>query len=211
MNNSLSDYSYSSPYTTASPPSPFTPADSGIALLTLYNLSSGELSSDGMQSGRISRGSGSHSLPFPPSVPRSHRYNSIAAPTTRSKALKRKSSRNDDSDNEHEDGNFWPASRAAVSTHMRREIMRCQRPSVTPIFLTFTVVGAFRPLPGLYQAQWCRIFFSEDFTCAQECPSDQGPIQHRSQYVKILYLLSSSSKPNLHLAPRCNCRLIRQR
>ncbi|KAF7971261.1 hypothetical protein HWV62_21596 [Athelia sp. TMB] len=130
MNNNLSDYSYSSSYTTASPARPFTPPDAGISPPTLYPLSAGEMSSDGMQSGRLSRGSGSHSPSFPASVPRSHRYNPIAAPATRSKAApRRRASKNDDSDDDDEDADFQPAitSSTGGSTDMRRETIRRQR------------------------------------------------------------------------------------
>ena len=130
MNNNLSDYSYSSSYTTASPARPFTPPDAGISPPTLYPLSAGEMSSDGMQSGRLSRGSGSHSPSFPASVPRSHRYNPIAPPATRSKAApRRRASKNDDSDDDDEDADFQPAITSATggSTDMRRETIRRQR------------------------------------------------------------------------------------
>ena len=129
MNNNLSDYSYSSSYTTASPIRPFTPTDNGISPPTLYSLSAGEMSSDGLQSGRLSRGSGSHSPPFPASVPRSHRFNPIAAPPTRAKApVRRRSTKNDDSDDDEDDGDFQPAANnSGGSTDMRRETIRRQR------------------------------------------------------------------------------------
>jgi hypothetical protein len=126
--NNLSDYSYSSSYTTASPARPFTPADTGISPPTLYNLSAGEMSSDGMQSGRLSRGSGSHSPPFPASVPRSHRYNPLAAPATRAKVARRRSTKNDDSDDDDDDADFQPAAtNSSGSTDVRRETIRRQR------------------------------------------------------------------------------------
>jgi len=129
MNNNLSDYSYSSSYTTASPARPFTPTDTGISPPTLYNLSAGEMSSDGMQSGRLSRGSGSHSPPFPASVPRSHRYNPIAAPVTRPKApVRRRSTKHEDSDDDEDDADFQPAViNSGGNTDMRRETIRRQR------------------------------------------------------------------------------------
>lgn len=129
MNNNLSDYSYSSSYTTASPIRPFTPTDTGISPPTLYSLSAGEMSSDGMQSGRLSRGSGSHSPPFPASVPRSHRFNPIAAPATRPKApVRRRSTKNVDSDDDEDDADFQPAANnSGGSTDMRRETIRRQR------------------------------------------------------------------------------------
>jgi hypothetical protein len=129
MNNHLSDYSYSSSYTTASPVRPFTPTDTGISPPTLYSLSAGEMSSDGMQSGRLSRGSGSHSPPFPASVPRSHRYNPIAAPAARPKPpVRRRSTKHEDSDDDEDDADFQPvANNSGGSTDMRRETIRRQR------------------------------------------------------------------------------------
>ncbi|EGN93193.1 hypothetical protein SERLA73DRAFT_172348 [Serpula lacrymans var. lacrymans S7.3] len=131
--NPLSDY-YSSgtSYTTASPGRPYTPPDNGISPPALYSLSGGELSSDGLQSGRRSRGSGTHSpasvhnVPYSAAVPRSHRFNPIAAPTTRSatKATRRKS-RNDDSDDDDDD--FQPLNSTSASTDVRRETIRRQR------------------------------------------------------------------------------------
>jgi hypothetical protein len=89
------------------------------------------MSSDGTQSGRRSRGSGTHSpassqgVPYPASVPRSHRFNPIAAPATR-RAPKRKASRNDvDSDEEDED--FHPAASTSANPDPRRETIRKQR------------------------------------------------------------------------------------
>jgi len=129
MNSNLSDYSYSSSYTTASPARPFTPAETGISPPTLYNLSGGEMSSDGMQSGRLSRGSGSHSPPFPASVPRSHRFSPLAAPATRAKVARRRSSaKNEDSDDDDDDADFQPAANnSGGSTDMPRETIRRQR------------------------------------------------------------------------------------
>jgi hypothetical protein len=128
-NNNLSDYSYSSSHTTASPARPFTPTDTGISPPTLYNQSAGEISSNGIQSGRLSRGSSSHSPPFPVSVPRSHRYNPITAPTTRPKApVRRKSTKHEDSDEDEDDADFQPAANnSGGSTDMCRETIRRQR------------------------------------------------------------------------------------
>jgi hypothetical protein len=129
--SNLSDYSSypTGAYTTTRP---FTPPDgAGISPAGLYSLSAGELSSDGTQSGRRSRGSGTHSpassqgVPYPASVPRSHRFNPIAAPSTR-RAPKRKASRNDvDSDDEDED--FQPTNSTSVNPDSRRETIRKQR------------------------------------------------------------------------------------
>ncbi|KAF8559960.1 hypothetical protein OG21DRAFT_1400890 [Imleria badia] len=134
LTNTIGEYSYtpSANYTTASPGRPYTPPDNGISPPAVYNLSASELSSDGLTSGRRSRGSGTHSpssvhsVPYA-SVPRSHRFNPIAAPTTRSSAAKtpRRKSRNDDSDEDDDD--FQPAIPAGTTTDVRRETIRRQR------------------------------------------------------------------------------------
>ncbi|KAH7886189.1 hypothetical protein F5I97DRAFT_1809545 [Phlebopus sp. FC_14] len=131
--NTIGEYSYSSgaSYTTASPGRPYTPPDNGISPPAVYSLSGGELSSDGLASGRRSRGSGTHSpssvhsVPYA-AVPRSHRFNPIAAPATRSatKATRRRT-RNEDSDDEDDD--FQPAVGTGPSTDVRRETIRRQR------------------------------------------------------------------------------------
>ncbi|KAG6333746.1 hypothetical protein ID866_5347 [Astraeus odoratus] len=126
----MGEYSYSPvPYTTASPGRPYTPPENGISPPALY--SGGELSSDGLTSGRRSRGSGTHSpasvhsVPFA-AVPRSHRFNPIAPPTTRSSTkTPRRKSRNEDSDDEDED--FQPAASTSNTTDARRETIRKQR------------------------------------------------------------------------------------
>lgn len=131
LTNTIGEYSYSSSYTTASPGRPYTPPENGVSPPAVYNLSAGELSSDGLASGRRSRGSGTHS-PAPvnsvlyASVPRSHRFNPIAAPATRSvtKAARRKS-RNEDSDEEDDD--FQPLPSGSNNTDARRETIRKQR------------------------------------------------------------------------------------
>ncbi|KAF9015751.1 hypothetical protein BDQ17DRAFT_1386429 [Cyathus striatus] len=135
LSGGLGDYTYSSPSFTASTPArPYTPADgASISPPTLtYNLSAGEMSSDGIASGRHSRGSGTHSppasIPYAATVPRSHRFNPIAAPATRTSvraAHRRRSSRsNDESDDEDDD--FQPAANAG-SADSRRETIRKQR------------------------------------------------------------------------------------
>ncbi|KAF8079057.1 hypothetical protein FPV67DRAFT_1663712 [Lyophyllum atratum] len=106
----VGDYTYASP-----PARPYTPADgASLSPPTLsYTLSAGELSSDGMPSGRHSRGSGSHSppaIPYAATVPRSHRFNPIMAPTTRAS-----------------DEEFQPTSLIGNGTDSRRETIRKQR------------------------------------------------------------------------------------
>lgn len=129
--NSIGDYTYSSPAR------PYTPPDGqGISppALAGYTLSAGELSSDGMApaSGRLSRGSGTHSppasLPYAATVPRSHRYNPIMAPATRASvrgAHKRRLSRSND-DSDEEDDDFQPAPNSG-NADSRRETIRKQR------------------------------------------------------------------------------------
>ncbi|KAH0837955.1 hypothetical protein J3R83DRAFT_6192 [Lanmaoa asiatica] len=133
LTNTIGEYSYtpSANYTTASPGRPYTPPDNGISPPAVYNLSGGELSSDGLTSGRRSRGSGTHSpssvhsVPYA-SVPRSHRFNPIAPPATRSAAkTPRRKARNEDSDEDDDD--FQPAITTGNTTDVRRETIRRQR------------------------------------------------------------------------------------
>ena len=131
LTNTIGEYSYTSSYTTASPGRPYTPPENGISPPAVYNLSAGELSSDGLPSGRRSRGSGTHSpasvhsVPYA-AVPRSHRFNPIAPPATRAatKAARRKS-RNEESDEEDDD--FQPVASSSNTTDARRETIRKQR------------------------------------------------------------------------------------
>jgi hypothetical protein len=127
------------------PTRPYTPIDgAGISPPSLlgpsYTLSAGEMSSDGLTSGRRSRGSGSHSPPatFPAgtnaasAVPRSlslssHRFNPIASPPTRTRAPRRKPTRRDD-DSDEEDDDFQPTANSLVGgADSRRETIRKQR------------------------------------------------------------------------------------
>jgi hypothetical protein len=129
--SNLGEYAYPSSYTTtASPARPFTPPDGvGISPAGLYNLSAGEMSSDGTQSGRRSRGSGTHSPASSQgyaAVPRSHRFNPIAPPATRARAPRRKSTRQDP-DSDDEDEEFQPALSLSGSPDSRRETIRKQR------------------------------------------------------------------------------------
>ncbi|KAI6048002.1 hypothetical protein EDC04DRAFT_2886790 [Pisolithus marmoratus] len=130
LTNTLGEYSYSSAPYTASPGRPYSPPDNGISPPAVYNISAAELSSDSLTSGRRSRGSGTHSpasvhsVPYA-AVPRSHRFNPIAAPATRSKSTRRKS-RNEDSDDEDDD--FQPVvNSSSNTTDTRRETIRKQR------------------------------------------------------------------------------------
>ncbi|KAI5984518.1 hypothetical protein EDD15DRAFT_2480371 [Pisolithus albus] len=131
--NTIGEYSYSSaPYAIASPSGPYTLPDNSISPPAVYNISAGELSSDSLNSGRRSSGSGTHSpasvhsVPYAAAVPQSHRFNPIAPPATLSatKSARRKS-RNDDSDNE--DKEFQPAASNSGNNDARRETIRNQR------------------------------------------------------------------------------------
>ncbi|KAF8120119.1 hypothetical protein EV363DRAFT_1481189 [Boletus edulis] len=134
LTNTVTKYSYtpSANYTTASPGRPYTPPDNGISPPAVYNLSGGELSSDGLTSGRHSRGSGTHSpssvhsVPYA-SVPRSHRFNLIMAPATRLAAkTPRRKSHNDDSDEDNDE--FQPAIAAGNMTNVHCETIRRRLP-----------------------------------------------------------------------------------
>lgn len=114
--NSISDYAYASSSFAPSPPNAFASQDeesNSVAPQALfYGLSGGELS-DGLPSGRISRGSGTRSpvaVPYA-SVPRSQRFNPIAVPanrpSTRAQAAaahrRSKSSRSNDIESDDDD------------------------------------------------------------------------------------------------------------
>jgi len=110
---------------TSSPSRPYTPS-SGIYPAALSNLSAGELSSDSMQSGRRSRGSGRAQSPSP-TIPRAHRFNPIGVPASRTKERNmRKKSKSSDSD---DDDDFQPATPPANDggPSRRREEIRRQR------------------------------------------------------------------------------------
>ncbi|KAF8167438.1 hypothetical protein B0H34DRAFT_669889 [Crassisporium funariophilum] len=136
MNN---EYTYASSFSGQSPPRAFSPAEVHTSPPTLtYSLDGGELSSDGMPSGRASRGSGTHSPPavsYHATVPRSaHRFNPIAVPANRASARvtahKRRSSRsNDDSDDDDEEFQPGPTNAGSDSAprDSRRETVRKQR------------------------------------------------------------------------------------
>jgi hypothetical protein len=122
----MGDYAYGSPANFGT--RPYTPPDgASISPPSLsYGLSNAELSSDGTPS----RASGSHSppatVPYPATVPRSHRFNPIAVPATRTRAThsRRPSRSNDESDDDDEE--FRPTT-ATGSPDSRRETIRRQR------------------------------------------------------------------------------------
>jgi hypothetical protein len=129
---SLGDYNYataSPSYTTR----PFTPAD-GVSPPALYALSTEEPSSDHSSGSAFRRSGGSLSppnVPYAASVPRSHRFNPIAVPQTRSStrvAPKRRASRrDDDSDDDDEDFAPGPSTAGPFNGQDRRETIRRQR------------------------------------------------------------------------------------
>ncbi|KAJ7281306.1 hypothetical protein C8J57DRAFT_1558811 [Mycena rebaudengoi] len=109
---------------------------SPAARALLHHGRAGEMSSDGLTSGRRSRGSGSH-LPLAYSgaaaVPRSiasHRFNPIAAsPPTRTRAPRRKPTRRAaDDESDDEDDDFQPTTNSLTGgLDSRRETIRKQR------------------------------------------------------------------------------------
>lgn len=134
LGGNMGDYTYS-PMAAPSPGRPYTPNEgASISPHTLtYSLSAGEMSSDNT-SGRASRGSGTHSppnatVPYPATVPRSQRFNPIAAPAASRPILrhKRRASRSND-ESEDEDEEFQPIAAAGGSNDSsRRETIRKQR------------------------------------------------------------------------------------
>lgn len=132
----MGDYSYGSPnpsYTTAPITRPYTPAD-GVAPPSLYSLSADDGSSDHSSGSALRRSGGSLSppnVPYSAAVPRSHRFNPIAAPQTRSSGRappkRRASRRDDDSDDDDDDFNPGPAATFIGNGDNRRETIRRQR------------------------------------------------------------------------------------
>jgi hypothetical protein len=131
----LGEYSYGPSTTGASYTTsrPFTPGD-GVSPPALYSLSAEDVSSDHSSGSALRRSGGSLSPPNVPytaaSIPRSHRFNPIAPPSTRSStrvAPRRRSSRRDD-DSDDDDDDFQPTPTASyVSPDNRREAIRRQR------------------------------------------------------------------------------------
>lgn len=99
----------------SAPAKGFAPSD-GICPPALYDLSSGEVSSDSARPNRGASNSPPVGLTYPASVPRSQRYNPIAIPATRARVTqKRRSSRsNDESDDEDEE--FQPSTTTAAAS-----------------------------------------------------------------------------------------------
>ncbi|KAI0309198.1 hypothetical protein OF83DRAFT_1179904 [Amylostereum chailletii] len=125
--NPMTEYTFSGPSYTTSPARPYTPPmNSGIHPNV---LSAGEMSSDSMQSGRTSRGSGTHS-PSLAAIPRSHRYNPIAVspPVTRgAMARKRRAAKQEDFSDDDDDFAPIPSSGSNEVALSRREEIRRQR------------------------------------------------------------------------------------
>lgn len=132
LSGNMGDYTYTT-MGAPSPARPYTPPEgSSISPNAIaYSLSAGELSSDN-NSGRVSRGSGTQSPPatmaYQSTVPRSHRFNPIAAPAASRPTLrhKRRASRSND-ESEDEDEEFQPAAITGGSNDSRRETIRKQR------------------------------------------------------------------------------------
>lgn len=133
----MSEYTYSSTpnYTTGSPNRSFTPSNAGgIYPGALSNLSAGELSSDSAASNRGRRGSGTMSpAPAPGSlatVPRSHRFNPLAAtaipPRSSTRQQKKRAKGIPDEFASDDDDDFNPVI-TATSNEARREEIRRQR------------------------------------------------------------------------------------
>jgi hypothetical protein len=182
----MNEYTYSSS-STFSPPSPprsFSPADGIHAsppTLT-YNISAGELSSDGMPTGRASRGSGTHSppsVPYAATVPRSHRFNPIAVPANRTSAKaaahKRRPSRsNDDSDDDDEEFNPGPTTTGGGDSVPRDsyEFPFSLRPS-----LNISYLGAVKPFASSASSQ-----NNDDATSfGKVMPVSRKPSLHRTR------------------------------
>ena len=109
MSNHDTNYASSATY---SPARPITPLDgASISPHALaYPPSAGELSSDGMTSGRRSRGSGSPA-PYSTAQRAAHRYTPMGNPATRPRVrAQRKGSlkSNDDRDSDEDDDDFQP-------------------------------------------------------------------------------------------------------
>lgn len=130
----MPEYTFSPPSFVAAPSPPAELGNVSPPMLT-YNLSGGELSSDALPSGRLSRSNGAHSPPNYATVPRSQRYNPIAVPANRPAtraAHRRKASRSttqDDSEDD-DDEEFKPGGSIAAtdaSRDSRRETVRKQR------------------------------------------------------------------------------------
>ncbi|KAI4526637.1 hypothetical protein EV122DRAFT_213798 [Schizophyllum commune] len=128
MSNYDTNYASSATY---SPARPITPLDgASISPHALaYPPSAGELSSDGMTSGRRSRGSGSPA-PYSTAQRAAHRYTPMGNPATRPRVrAQRKGSlkSNDDRDSDEDDDDFQPIGPAIGGVDSKRETIRRQR------------------------------------------------------------------------------------
>ncbi|PFH52308.1 hypothetical protein AMATHDRAFT_140532 [Amanita thiersii Skay4041] len=123
----MGEYTYASSSFSGAQGKPFSTEGVGICPPALYDLSSGEVSSDSARPNRGASNSPPAGLAYS-SVPRSsQRYNPIAIPPSRARlAQKRRGSRsNDDSDDDDEE--FQPTPVAASVNADRRESIRKQR------------------------------------------------------------------------------------
>lgn len=125
----MSEYTYASPSFSGPQGKPFSSEGVGICPPALYDLSSGEVSSDSARPNRGASNSPPAGLAYSSSVPRStQRYNPIAIPPSRARlAQKRRGSRsNDDSDDDDEEFHPTPVA-TSVNAESRRESIRKQR------------------------------------------------------------------------------------
>ncbi|KAG6814000.1 hypothetical protein H0H92_004493 [Tricholoma furcatifolium] len=123
LNLPTSEYTYS-----PTPARPYTPEDGqSVSPPSLtYQLSAGELSSDGLPSGRRSSRGSAPEVPYAATVPRSHRYTPIVPPATRAAARATHKRRLSRSDSDDEDEDFLPL-QTSGGNDSRRETIRKQR------------------------------------------------------------------------------------
>jgi len=134
----MTEYSYSSPcFSAPSPPRSYSPPDDvSSPNIMPYNLNGSDMS-DSIQSGLASRGSRSPpAMHYSATVPRSHRFNPIAVPpsrTTAKAAHKRRQSRQSNDESDDDDDDFTPGSSSnsgsgePANRDSRRETVRKQR------------------------------------------------------------------------------------
>lgn len=146
FNNALTlsgDYTYSPSFNASSPERSYTPPEgASMSPPTLsYNLSNGDIVSEGTSSGRHSRNSSTGSaasVPYAATVPRSHRFNPIGVPANRPtlRTRRRNSKATDEApadvaiDAEEDDDEEFhppPPSTSQTNNDARRETIRKQR------------------------------------------------------------------------------------
>jgi len=146
FNNALTlsgDYTYSPSFNASSPERSYTPpdGDSMSPPALSYNLSNGDIASEGPSSGRHSRNSSTGSaasVSYAATVPRSHRFNPIGVPANRPtlRTRRRSSKASDDIpvdaatvDGEEDDDEEFqlPPPSSQANNDARRETIRKQR------------------------------------------------------------------------------------